>query len=401
MYGAPVTHKTQLTEKELEHIIYYPVDIFALRDYINEGDLIWLFKYVKDESLFEMLDTFMRVLSYDKITDNVQEQIIQKAGWHQAGKVFDAFDKYMILSSQDTIKYFIEYCPQKLFAAAKKNGGRIGRDFLSYGILHYHSFEGIKTVFENIPDGTILSEDEQFAVIRAYLSKCGDKTKIDAFFNKYNPLSDTVINNILENSNVLKFIIANRPQIIETMSPKLRLQLIQGNPTNLVFNVMEKNITDHEQIEFIISIRARMNDKVYRDLQPDFNKTLSTIRSRTLKGPSDKYGNTLTYITLLDNIMEERSVHFTKNIPEFVMLALLRTDMGDKIKWYKMVENMLFRARISDNVLKAMIVQEPLTKRMVEKYYPEYFKPKQQAEQPKQRGCLFTGLFGGGRGQRG
>ena len=400
MYGAPVTHKTQLTEKELEHIIYYPVDIFALRDYINEGDLIWLFKYVRDESLFEMLDTFMRVLSCDKITGNVQEQIIQKAGWQQAGKVSDVFDKYMILSSQDTIKYFIEYCPQKLFAAAKKNGGQITRDFLSYGILNNHSFEGIKTVFENIPDGTILSEDEQFAVIRDYLSKCGDKTKIDAFFNKYNPLSDTVIYDILKNSDVLKFIIANRPQIIENMSPKLRLQLIRGKPTNLVFNVMEKNITDHEQIEFIISIRARMNDKVYRDLQPNFKKTLSTIRSRTLQNPSDKH-DTLTYITLLDNIMEERSVHFTKNIPEFVMLALLRTDMGDKIKWYKMVENMLASKSISDNVLNAMIVREPLTKRMVEKYYPEYFKPKQQPEQLKQRGFLVAGLFGGGRGQRG
>ena len=120
MYGAPVTHKTQLTEKELEHIIYYPVDIFALRDYINEGDLIWLFKYVGDESLFGMLDTFMRVLSCDKITGNVQEQIIQKAGWQKAGEVFDAFDKHKINISLDSMKYFITYCPQKLFAAAKK-----------------------------------------------------------------------------------------------------------------------------------------------------------------------------------------------------------------------------------------------------------------------------------------
>jgi len=47
-----------------------------------------------------------------------------------------------------------------------------------------------------------------------------------------------------------------------------------------------------------------------------------------------------------------------------------------------------------------MIAREPLTARMAEKYYPEYFKPKQQPEQQKQRGCLFTGLFGGGRGQR-
>ena len=120
MYGAPVTHKTQLTEKELEHIIYHPVDIFALRDYINEDDLVRLFRCVKDESLFGMLDTFMRVLSYDKITGNVQEQIIQKTSRPQAGKVFDAFDKHKINISLDSMKYFITYCPQKLFAAATK-----------------------------------------------------------------------------------------------------------------------------------------------------------------------------------------------------------------------------------------------------------------------------------------
>ena len=347
----------------------------------------------------------MRVLSYDYITGDVQKQIISKAGWQQADKILDAFDKHKINMSSDTIKFFIEYCPQKLFAYTEKNGGQIPRDILSYGIVSNHSFEDIKAVLEKIPDGTVLSEDEQVAMIRYYLTKCGDKTKIDAFFNKYNPLPDAVIDNILQNSDVLKFIIENRPQIIETMSPKLRLQLIKDKPTNLVFNIMEKNITDHEQIEFIISIRKNLNE-YYKHLFPDFKKTLSTIRSCALGDFSGKSTDTLTYITLLDKVLEERSLpkDFTGKIPEFVMLALLRTDMGDKIKWYKMVENMLRCEHISDNVLNTIITREPLTKRMAEKYHPEYFKPKQNeqtAPVPRRPRCPLMGLFGRGGDQRG
>ena len=155
----------------------------------------------------------------------------------------------------------------------------------------------------------------------------------------------------------------------------------------------KKNITDHEQIEFIISIQNKMDD-FYKDRFPDFRKTLSEIRSRTSGDTGDTYSETKIYVKLLDKVLDEESVPADfYRAPEFVMLALLRTDMGDKIKWYKMVENMLANTRISDNVLNAMIARETLTKRMVEKYYPEYFKPKQQPEQQKQHGCLFAGLF--------
>jgi len=363
-----------LSKGELQTIALYPEYIYPVKDIITEQNLIYIFDFVKGTyNCKKIFETFCRAgLSPKKITPGVQYAILKKFSTGEYDILFNMLYTANVNMSTYMLKEFIVTYPNGLLNSKII----IPRDILSYGITHavYYDYIGEMVEYIHSHYNSVLSDEEQYMVIRYYLGI--DEPDVEAFarsfLKKYWPFSRKVQEFIVKDSLALQVFVKKQYRITDELPPALRLQAIRTWPNPKLFDMMKENIktntsiTDVEQLNFLMYARENGYD------------ITSVVENNAIKTNAKR---TKLYINLLNAVDSEKSLPADFNgVDESLLLRLLRTRMN-KIHWYKMVENMLKgRSHISEDMLRTMIYNDSFAERIVNTLRPELLQKQQKPE---------------------
>ena len=377
-----------LSQNEFDYIKFNPECIYAVKKLINEDDLERIFSNLGGTSCEKIFKTFMRAgLSVNKITPRVQMEILRCFSGFDKSKALKMFMDAKVQISQDAIEHLMLRCPWELL----HSGIKISRELLSRGIMQNdaYTFPEIWTYLSNNKDTITLTDEEQWCLISCYLPAFTSKvdTGVDHFFKTYFPFSRKVQELIVANSKALELLATKKQTFVNHLPADLRIKAIHTLPTKEFFDLMTKDFTNKQFIDFVgWDIDKELSEFVTRARDSNNQQIISAASELANKINARQTKN---YISVLKTVEAEKSVPLDfKVLDEDVILQLLKTKM-DRIHRYKMIENILKgRSYISKEMLLLMMSKDMFVMYIIKQLRPELLQ-KQQPEIKKRHG-LFT-----------